>query len=81
MSWFFAFILLQTEYFQDDLYCDTLVHWEPALTAEEWLAGKDAIQRRISLRPEGMKPCVFRIRNQCIACAVVWALIACCRLL
>nr|KAG5706189.1 hypothetical protein BaRGS_019516 [Batillaria attramentaria] len=45
-----------TEYFQDDLYPDTLVTWEPALTAAEWLGGQDTNPRRVSLCPAGMEP-------------------------
>ena len=45
------------EYFQDDIYPDTLVHWESALTAKDWLKGKNVTQRRVSLHPLGMKPC------------------------
>lgn len=45
------------EYFQDDIYPATLAVWESALSAQEWLSGKDAVQRRVSLQPQGMKPC------------------------
>lgn len=45
----------QTEYFQDDLFPDTRVTWEPALTADQWLAGQNTKPRTISLRPVGMK--------------------------
>ena len=45
------------EYFQDDLYPDTRVTWEPALTAQQWLSGEDTRPRYISLRPAGMKLC------------------------
>ncbi|KAK7496457.1 hypothetical protein BaRGS_00012379, partial [Batillaria attramentaria] len=47
---------VRTEYFQDDLYPDTLVTWEPALTAAEWLGGQDTNPRRVSLCPAGMEP-------------------------
>ena len=47
MSW-------QMEYFQDDLFPDTLVTWEPTLSADEWLSGRDAQQQRVSLKPDGM---------------------------
>ena len=47
--------LLQTEFFQDDLFPDTAVAWEPAMTADQWLSGCNKAQRTISLRPEGMK--------------------------
>ena len=45
------------EYFQDDIYPATLAVWESALSAQEWLSGKDGVQRRVSLQPQGMKPC------------------------
>ncbi|XP_025088826.1 coronin-7-like isoform X2 [Pomacea canaliculata] len=46
---------VRTEYFQDDLFPDTRVTWEPALTADQWLAGQNTKPRTISLRPVGMK--------------------------
>ncbi|XP_076446220.1 coronin-7-like [Babylonia areolata] len=46
---------VRTEFFQDDLYPDTRVTWEPALTAEQWLSGQDATPKYVSLRPAGMK--------------------------
>ncbi|KAH9498792.1 Coronin-7 [Bulinus truncatus] len=47
---------VKTEFFQDDLYPDTRVTWEPTLTAEEWLAGKDKPHRVISMKPVDMTP-------------------------
>ena len=47
----------QKEYFQDDIFPDTRVKWEAALSAQEWLAGKNAIQGILSLCPPGMKLC------------------------
>ena len=44
------------EFFQDDIYPNTLVHWESALSASQWLEGKDSSQRTLSLQPPGMKP-------------------------
>lgn len=44
----------KSELFQDDLYPDTIGD-TPALTAEEWLSGKDATPIMISLR-DGYKP-------------------------
>lgn len=44
----------KSELFQDDLYPDTIGD-TPALSAEEWLAGKDAAPILISLR-DGYKP-------------------------
>lgn len=45
------------EYFQDDIYPATLAIWESALSAQEWLDGMNGVQRRVSLQPQGMKPC------------------------
>ncbi|XP_020609841.1 coronin-7-like [Orbicella faveolata] len=47
---------VKTEYFQDDLFPDTRVWWEPALTSDQWFAGENGTQRNMSLRPDGMKP-------------------------
>ena len=47
----------QPEFFQDDIFCDTLVTWEPALSASGWLGGGNAVQASVSLRPQGMTPC------------------------
>ena len=44
--------LLQSELFQEDLFPDTKGD-EPSLTADEWLEGKDADPKLISLRPVG----------------------------
>lgn len=49
------------EYFQDDLFPDTRVWWEPALTSDQWFAGKNGAQKRLSLRPADMKPCKLKI--------------------
>jgi coronin-7 len=46
---------VKMEYFQDDLYCDTSVTWEPVMSPDEWLGGVTKKQKTISLRPEGMK--------------------------
>ena len=46
------------EYFQDDLFPDTRVWWEPSVTSDKWLTGEDKTQRTMSLRPDGMKACV-----------------------
>lgn len=45
---------IRSELFQDDLFPDTRVTWEPALTSAEWFAGEDGAVRTISLRPVGM---------------------------
>lgn len=46
---------VRKEFFQDDLYPDTQVTWEPVLTAQQWLSGQDAKPKYICLRPPGMK--------------------------
>ena len=48
---------MQTEYFQDDVYPETRVTWEAALTSQEWLSGEDGVQSSLSLRPHDMEPC------------------------
>ena len=45
----------QKEYFQDDIFPDTTVTWEPSVSAADWLNGGNTEQRKISLRPPGMK--------------------------
>lgn len=47
---------LQKEFFQDDVYPDTAVCWEPALTASAWLANANGQQAKISLKPADMTP-------------------------
>ena len=44
-------------YFQDDLYPDTLCVEEPALLAQEWFQGKNVAQKSLSMKPQHMKPC------------------------
>lgn len=46
----------QKEFFQDDLYPDTEVWWEPVLSAAAWLGGSDGQHRKISLQPKAMTP-------------------------
>ena len=52
---------LQKEYFQDDVFPDTKVTWEPALTGSDWFSGKDGQLKTICLCPEGMKHCEYFI--------------------
>ena len=55
------------EYFQDDLFPDTRVWWEPALASDQWFAGKNGAQKRLSLRPADMKPCkLYVISKPCL---------------
>ena len=53
-------ISLQKEYFQDDVYPDTTVTWEPSINAADWLNGGNNEQRKISLRPPDMKLRMYR---------------------
>ncbi|XP_027141691.1 coronin-7 isoform X1 [Larimichthys crocea] len=47
---------VKKEFFQDDLYIDTAVCWEPALTASAWLSGINGKHKKISLKPKDMTP-------------------------
>ncbi|GAB6023962.1 hypothetical protein CHUAL_008692 [Chamberlinius hualienensis] len=46
---------VKTEYFQNDIFPDTKVTWEPCNTSSEWFEGKNKKPKFTSLRPEGMK--------------------------
>jgi len=35
--------IVQVDYFQDDIFPDTKVTWEPALSAESWFSGKSTL--------------------------------------
>lgn len=45
---------LRSELFQDDLFPDTRVTWQPAMTSAEWFAGVSRPPKLVSLRPVGM---------------------------
>ncbi|KAM9745932.1 coronin-7-like isoform 1-T1 [Menidia menidia] len=47
---------VKKEFFQDDVYTDTAVWWEPALTASAWLSGSNGQHKKISLKPKDMTP-------------------------
>lgn len=47
---------VKKEFFQDDVYPDTTVWWEPALTASAWLSGSNGQHKKISLKPKDMTP-------------------------
>jgi coronin-7 len=53
---FFKVPRTRMEYFQDDVYPETTVTWEAALTSQEWLSGEDGVQSSLSLRPHDMEP-------------------------
>ncbi|XP_062514587.1 coronin-7-like [Corticium candelabrum] len=44
------------QYFQDDIFPDTTVYCQPALSSSEWFAGKNGECRQVCLKPDGMKP-------------------------
>ncbi len=47
------------EFFQDDLFPDTKVTWEPALTSSEWFSGIDKAPKKMSLKPSDMTSCKY----------------------
>uniref|UniRef100_A0A3P8WI39 Coronin n=1 Tax=Cynoglossus semilaevis TaxID=244447 RepID=A0A3P8WI39_CYNSE len=47
---------VKKEFFQDDVYTDTAVWWEPALTASAWLSGINGQHKKMSLKPKDMTP-------------------------
>lgn len=46
---------LRSELFQDDLFPDTRMTWEPTLTSEEWFSGVLRVPQFVSLRPADME--------------------------
>ncbi|XP_068191934.1 coronin-7-like isoform X1 [Antennarius striatus] len=47
---------VKKEFFQDDVFPDTAVCWEPALNASAWLSGSNGQHKKISLKPKDMTP-------------------------
>ncbi|KAJ0001383.1 hypothetical protein NQD34_006403 [Periophthalmus magnuspinnatus] len=47
---------VKKEFFQDDVYPETAICWEPALTGSAWLAGSNGQHKRMSLKPKDMTP-------------------------
>ncbi|XP_038618544.1 coronin-7 isoform X1 [Tachyglossus aculeatus] len=47
---------VRKEFFQDDVFPETAVCWEPVLTAAAWFGGANGQHRRHSLRPADMTP-------------------------
>ncbi|XP_055990951.1 coronin-7 isoform X1 [Sorex fumeus] len=47
---------VRKEFFQDDVFPETAVTWEPALTAQAWLSGTNGQPRFLSLHPSDMTP-------------------------
>lgn len=46
---------VKMDVFQSDLFPETRVLWEPTVTKDEWLHGRDKEARRLSLKPKGMQ--------------------------
>ncbi|XP_052051806.1 coronin-7 [Apodemus sylvaticus] len=47
---------VRKEFFQDDVFPDTAVTWEPVLSAKAWFEGANGQSRLLSLQPPGMTP-------------------------
>ncbi|XP_021574766.1 coronin-7 isoform X1 [Carlito syrichta] len=47
---------VRKEFFQDDVFPDTAVSWEPVLSAQAWLQGASGQPRLLSLQPPDMTP-------------------------
>ncbi|XP_072299410.1 coronin-7-like isoform X1 [Eucyclogobius newberryi] len=47
---------VKKDFFQDDVYPDTAVCWEPALKASAWLSGSNGQHKTMSLKPKNMTP-------------------------
>ncbi|XP_070269194.1 coronin-7 [Myotis yumanensis] len=47
---------VRKEFFQDDVFPDTAMSWEPVLSAKDWLGGANGQPRLLSLQPPGMTP-------------------------
>ncbi|XP_056010098.1 coronin-7-like isoform X2 [Ostrea edulis] len=47
---------VRMEFFQDDLFPDTRVTWEPTMTNKEWLSGSNKQPRTLSLQPKDLIP-------------------------
>lgn len=54
---------MQKEFFQDDVFPDTAITWEPVLSAKAWLEGANGQPRLLSLQPPGMTPGRMRDRG------------------
>ncbi|XP_017741816.1 PREDICTED: coronin-7 isoform X1 [Rhinopithecus bieti] len=51
---------VRKEFFQDDVFPDTAVSWEPVLSAEAWLQGANGQPWLLSLQPPDMSPGALR---------------------
>lgn len=45
---------VKKDVFQDDLFPDALVTWEPVTTAAKWMSGQEAAPVFRSLKPDGV---------------------------
>lgn len=66
---------MQPDFFQDDIYVDTLDIETPVTSAADWLAGANPAPARRSLKPDGMTPrksstCTEEQRVACSCLAV-----------
>ncbi|XP_030740254.1 coronin-7 isoform X2 [Echinops telfairi] len=47
---------VRKEFFQDDVFPDTAMRWEPVLSAKAWLGGANGQPQLLCLQPSGMTP-------------------------
>nr|KAF6354610.1 coronin 7 [Myotis myotis] len=47
---------VRKEFFQDDVFPDTAMSWEPVLSAKDWLGGANGQPQLLSLQPPDMTP-------------------------
>ena len=46
--------LMQSDYFQDDLFPPTRILWEPSMSAQEWFTGSNTPAKKLDLKPDDM---------------------------
>uniref|UniRef100_A0A8R1HM52 Coronin n=1 Tax=Caenorhabditis japonica TaxID=281687 RepID=A0A8R1HM52_CAEJA len=51
---------VKKDVFQDDLFPDALVTWEPVTSASKWMSGQEAVPVFRSLKPEGISSSIPR---------------------
>ena len=49
-------VSLQKNFFQDDVFPQTRVKWQPSMSVDEWVGGANTPQERLDLRPSDMEP-------------------------
>lgn len=52
-------MLVQSDYFQDDLFPPTRILWEPSMSAQEWFAGSNVPAKKLDLKPDDMDTCKY----------------------